>query len=313
MSAAVSAVVELEGVHVARGRRDVVHDIGLTVHAGEVVALLGPNGAGKSTLLEAIGGVIPARGALRRHGRVATVLQSPDLARRSVVGNVDLAQAWWGVPRGERRSRSMAALTELRADHLARRSSGALSGGERRRVHLARGLAVRPDLLLLDEPFAGLDPESHAALVEDSTTAFRASSSATVVVVHDRADAWALADRVVVLLDGAIAGEGTPERLLAEPPTAAVARFLGYDGSLHSGSTVTLTRPRHVVVDTAGDLEGTVLRVVRREDGARVQLRLEAGTVWCEVTRDGVEPVRLTVDDVVRVRIVGGVTFGDGE
>jgi ABC-type sulfate/molybdate transport systems ATPase subunit len=307
----VNTVLEIEGVSVTRARRDVVHDVSLAVASGDVVALLGPNGAGKSTLLEAIGGVIPGRGVIRRTGRVATVLQSPDLARRSVVSNIDLAQAWWGVPRGERRARSLAALTELRVDHLSRRYAGALSGGERRRVHLARGLAVRPDLLLLDEPFAGLDPESHAALVEDSTTAFRSASSATVVVVHDRADAWALADRVIVMLDGRIVADGTPERLLAEPPTASVARFLGYDGSLRSGNTVTLTRPRHVAVDEDGDQEATVLRVVRREDGARVQLGLPAGTVWCEVTRSGVEPVRLVAGDVVRARVLGGVTFRD--
>jgi ABC-type sulfate/molybdate transport systems ATPase subunit len=305
----VTALLELEGVTVSRGRREVVRDVSLTVDAGQVVALLGPNGAGKSTLLEAVGGVIPSQGALRRHGRVATVLQSPGLARRSVVGNVDLAQAWWGVPRAERRARSQEALATLRVDHLARRYAGALSGGERRRVHLARGLAVRPDVLLLDEPFAGLDPENHAALVEDSTTAFRREGAATVVVVHDRADAWALADHVVVLLDGRVAGEGSPERLLSDPPTAAVARFLGYDGSLRSGNTVTLTRPRHVAIDAEGDQEATVLRVVRREDGARVRLRLPAGTVWCDVARDGAEPVRLAEGDVVRARILGGVTF----
>src|SRR5262249_35358973 len=146
----------------------------------------------------------------------------------------------------------------LRVDHLAKRYAGSLSGGERRRVHLARGLAVRPDLLLLDEPFAGLDPESHAALIEDSTTAFRRSGSATLVVVHDRADAWALADRLLVLLDGRVAAAGAPERLLAEPPSAAVARFLGYDGSLRTGDGITLTRPPHVVVDEDGELDATV-------------------------------------------------------
>ena len=205
----------------------------------------------------------------------------------------------------------MAALTELRADHLDGRFSGALSGGERRRVHIARGLAVRPDLLLLDEPFAGLDAESHAALVEDSTSAFRGSSAATVVVVHERADAWALADRVAVLLDGSLAAVDSPERLLAEPPSAAVARFLGYDGQLRSGDQLTLTRPAHVVVGGDGELEATVLRVVRREDGARVQLRLDAGVVWAEVRRSGADPVRLAVGDVVGVDVVGGVRFPD--
>ncbi len=283
----------------------------LTVEAGEVVALLGPNGAGKSTLLEAVGRVIPARGTIRRHGRVATVLQAPGLARRSVVANVDLAQAWWGVPRGERRTRSLAALAELRADHLVRRPAAALSGGERRRVHLARGLAVRPDLLLLDEPFAGLDAESHAALVEDSTTALREASSATVLVTHERADAWALADRVVVMLEGRVEAVGRPAELLAAPPSAAVARFLGYDGSLRSGGQVTLTRPRHVALDPAGDLEATVLRVVRQEDGARVQLGLEAGTVWARAGHDGPGDTGLDVGERVRVRLLGGATFRD--
>ena len=307
-----TAALDLEQVTVRRGKREVVRDVSLTVADGEVLAVLGPNGAGKSTLLEAIGGVIPARGTIARQGRVATVLQSPGLARRSVVANVDLAQAWWGVARRERRSRSMAALTELRADHLAKRFAGALSGGERRRVHLARGLAVRPDLLLLDEPFAGLDQESHAALVEDSTTAFRGSSAATIVVLHDRADAWALADRVAVLLDGRLVAVGEPEQLLAAPPTAAVARFLGYDGCLQAGDSVTLTRSPHVAIDDAGDLDATVLRVVRREDGARVQLQVPSGTVWAEVRRTGADPVGLAVGDVVRARLLGGVTFREG-
>ena len=304
-----SAVLELEGVNVSRGRREVVHDVSLAVEPGEVVALLGPNGAGKSTLLEAIGEVIASSGTIRRGGRVATVLQSPGLARRSVRANVDLAQSWWGVPRRERRERSLAALRELRADHLATRYAGSLSGGERRRVHLARGLAVRPDVLLLDEPFAGLDPESHSALAEDSTTALRSVEGATVVVLHDRADAWALADRVVVMLDGRVVATDTPERLLAAPPSADVARFLGYDGSLRAGSTVTLTRAPHVVLDPDGEQDATVLRVVRQEDGFRVQLGLEAGTVWSRVTRDGAEPARVAPGDRVRVRIVGGVTF----
>jgi ABC-type proline/glycine betaine transport system ATPase subunit len=145
--------------------------------------------------------------------------------------------------------------------------------------------------------------------VEDSTIALRTAASATVVVVHERADAWALADRVAVLLDGRLAALDTPEKLLAEPPSATVATFLGYDGRLRSGGTVTLTRARHVAVVDDGDLEATVLRVVRREDGARVQLGLDAGTVWTQVDRDGAEPIRLAPGDRVRARLLGGVTF----
>ena len=211
-----------------------------------MVAVLGPNGAGKSTLLEAIGGVLPAAGTIRRDGRVATVLQSPGLARRSARANVELALAWWGVPRGERRGRGR----WRRSTRAARRPPG--QPVRRRRCRAASGAGSTwpagspygPTCCCSTSRSPGLDPETHAALVEDAASALRIGAAAPVLVVHDRADAWALADRLVVLLDGRIAADGPPARLLADPPTAEVARFLGYDGSLRSGDTVTLTRCR---------------------------------------------------------------------
>jgi ABC-type multidrug transport system ATPase subunit len=299
-------VATLRGVTVKRGRRTVIEGLDLDLAAGEVVALLGPNGAGKSTLVEAIGGVIaPAGGTITRHGRVATVLQTPGLASRTVRANVDLAQSWWGVPRGERRGRTDDALSRLRATHLAKRQAAALSGGERRRVHLARGLAVRPDLLLLDEPFAGLDPETHEALVQDTSTALRDAARAVLVVLHERADAWALADRVVVLVDGRIAADGAPETLLTEPPSAEVARFLGYDGLLtEPDGTRVLTRAAWVRVDEHGEIEATVTRALRLQDGTRVELATDRGTL------SSVHPdARIVVGDRVRVRLEHAVRF----
>ena len=116
---------------------------------------------------------------------------------------------------------------------LAERHAHTLSGGEARRVHLARVLAVRPDVLLLDEPFAGLDPTARADVLYDLAAILRDADRATCVVVHDRAEAWALADRVLVLLDGRIAAAGPPEQVLDRPPSPAVARFLGFGGELH--------------------------------------------------------------------------------
>ncbi|GAB2445590.1 ABC transporter ATP-binding protein [Nocardioides hungaricus] len=276
----------------------------LDVERGEIVAVLGPNGAGKSTLIEAIGGVLPHDGAVAVDGRVATVMQMPGLARRSVRANVELALAWWGVPRRDRRDRAGEALCRMRADHLAKRYAGSLSGGERRRVHLARGVALRPDVLLLDEPFAGLDPTAHAALAEDTASALRTAEGAVIVVLHDRADAWAMADRVVVMLDGEIAAVAPPECLLANPPSVEVARFLGYDGSVVTGEWTTLTRPPDVRLDPEGDLGGTITRVVRTEDGARVEVRTDRGTV------QALHPnATVVVGDAVRVRVLGGVRF----
>jgi len=290
---------------VRRGEREVVRDVSVELRAGEVVALLGPNGAGKSTLLDALSGALhPARGQIERHGRVAVALQSPDLARRSVLANVTLALAWWGVPRPERARRAREALRMIGAEHLAGRPAGALSGGERRRVHLARAIAVRPDILLLDEPFAGLDAEVRATLLEDAVSAVRSTSRATLIVVHDRAEAWALADRLLVLIGGELVAAGPPRELLEHPPTPAVARFLGFDGSLDEGGETLLTRPAHVMLDPDGPLRGRVTRAVPLEDGVRLELELEHGRLYTVVPLPAPQ-----LGDTVRVRLSGGVRF----
>jgi ABC-type nitrate/sulfonate/bicarbonate transport system ATPase subunit len=296
------------GLCARRSGVEVLHDVDLAIDPGEVVAVLGPNGAGKSTLLEALGGVTaPAAGTVQRAGRVATARQSPDLARRTAQANVELALAWWGVARAERPERARAALAALHAEHLADRPAPSLSGGERRRVHLARAVALRPDVLLLDEPFAGLDPATRADLLDDVTSALRSSARAVVVVVHDRAEAWALADRLIVLLDGRLAAQGPPRQVLDAPPTRAVARFLGFTGELHDGRDVLLVRPAHVALDEAGDVAARVTRLVALEDGARAELDTERGRIAVLVPVPGP-----AVGDVVRVRITGGVRFPSG-
>jgi ABC-type sulfate/molybdate transport systems ATPase subunit len=295
------------GLHVRRGRTDVLHGVDVSVVPGEIVAVLGPNGAGKSTLLNTLNGTIrPVQGRVERHGRVATLLQTPGLARRSARANVELAMAWWGVPHSQRRNRSADALDRMQAGHLARRPAQALSGGEQRRIHLARAVAVAPDVLLLDEPFDGLDPQTHAELRDDTAAALRSGDAAAVVVLHDRSDAWAMADRIVVLLDGRVHADGPPQAILDQPPTAAVARFLGYDGELRSERGVLLTRRVHVRIDPAGPLAGRVGRVVRIEDGQHVRVDLDRGRLWATHRGDAVH-----VDDVVRLQVDGGAEFAD--
>ena len=292
-------------VSVRRGKRVVVSGASLELRAGEIIALLGPNGAGKSTLLGALAGALePAGGQIECHGRVAIALQSADLARRSVLANVTAALAWWGVPRAERPARARQALEGMGAAHLAQRQAPTLSGGERRRVHLARVMAVEPDILLLDEPFAGLDAEVRATLLEDALSALRSDTRATLVVVHDRAEAWALADRLLILIDGRLVADGTPRELLEHPPSPGVARFLGYDGAIRDGAETVLTRPPHVALDPAGRYEATVTRATALEDGFRLELTLSSGRVYA------VAPLPAPrVGDTVRLRIEGGVRF----
>ena len=299
--------VLLAGEHVSvhRGAREVVHDVSVELRAGELVALLGPNGAGKSTLLDALGGVLaPSQGRIERHGRVAIALQSPDLARRSVLANVTLALGWWGVPRPERTDRAREALAAMGAGHLAQRPAGSLSGGERRRVHLARAIAVAPDVLMLDEPFAGLDAETRANLLQDAVSVLRCATRATLVVVHDRAEAWALADRLLILIGGELVAGGPPRELLERPPSALVARFLGFDGALRDGGETLLTRPAHVMIDPVGPLQGRVTRAVALEDGVRLELEFEHGRLYTVAPIPAPRP-----GDSVRVRVDGGARF----
>ena len=216
-----------------------------------------------------------------------------------------LALAWWGVPRAERAERAREALRAIGAEHLARRRPRPLSGGERRRVHLARAIAVRPDVLMLDEPFAGLDAEVRANLLEDALSALRSTDRATLVVVHDRAEAWALADRLLILIDGRLVAAGPPRELLEQPPSVAVARFLGFDGSLEDGDELLLTRPR---ARRARPGRPARARASRARSRSRTASGSSSSSTTAGCTRSPRSPPRVP-GTAVRVRVDGGARF----
>jgi len=171
-------------------------------------------------------------------------------------------------------------------------------------VHLARALALQADALLLDEPFAGLDAPARAELLYDAASALRDERRATLVVVHDRAEAWALADRVVVLLDGAVAADGPAAEVFGTPPTPAVAEFVGFAGRLEEPGRLRLLRPQDVAIDDDGPLRARVTRLVPVEDGVRVELALDHGRLVALAAAPGPQP-----GAEVGVRLLGGVTF----
>ncbi|MGW0667644.1 heme ABC transporter ATP-binding protein [Streptomyces sp. NPDC002746] len=219
-------VAEVSGLRVRLGGRQVLDSVGLTVHAGEVLALVGPNGAGKSTLLAALAADLPAAsGTVRIDGRPVDDWSAAELAlRRAVLPQsaalsfpfpvadvVRMGRApWAGTEREDEDDpavRAAMAATEVTA--FAARPFSALSGGERARVALARVLAQRAPLLLLDEPTAALDLR-HQELVLRICRERAAAGDAVVVVLHDLGLAAAYADRAAVLHDGRIAVAGPP-------------------------------------------------------------------------------------------------------
>jgi ABC-type multidrug transport system ATPase subunit len=302
---AAETVLRARDLSVRRGGAEALAGVDLELRRGEVTVVLGPNGAGKSTLLAALAGLLPrASGEVECSGRLASAGQVAALARRSVRANVELALAWWGVPRAERRARAERALAALGAEHLAGRRASTLSGGEARRVHLARVLAVEPDVLLLDEPFAGLDPSVRADLLYAVVDILRDPRRATCLVVHDRAEAWALADRVIVLLDGRVVADGPPADALKRPPTPEAARFLGFDGEIADGGGLMMLRPGHVVLDPAGPLAARVARRIPVEEGVRLELELPGGRISAIAPLPGP-----AVGEEVRLRTTGGVRF----
>jgi ABC-type sulfate/molybdate transport systems ATPase subunit len=298
-------VLSAAALVVGRGDRVLIDSLDLELRRGEVVAVLGPNGVGKSTLLAVLAGLLPAAGgSLEHHGRVAAALQAPALARRSVRANAEAALAWWGVPRAERRARADAALARLGAERLAERPAGELSGGEARRVHLARALALDADALLLDEPFAGLDAPTRADLLHDAAAVLRDPRRATLLVLHDRAEAWALADRLLILLDGRLAAEGPPAQVLEQPPSIAVAAFLGFSGRIQErDGSVRCLRPAQVALHPDGELAGSVRHRIPEQDGVLCEVAVDGGHVQVRAPHPGPregEAVRLMLEAGVR-------------
>ncbi|TQM13736.1 ABC transporter ATP-binding protein [Pseudonocardia kunmingensis] len=291
---------------VARGR-ELLHVPALDVAAGEALAVLGPNGAGKSTLLRALGhlGGLRSSGEVLLDGRpagprelrpaVAAVLQRPILQRGSVAANGAAGLRMRGVGRAEARERSAPWLDALGVGHLADRNARTLSGGEAQRVALARALAPEPRVLLLDEPFAGLDATTRADLLADLRAVLDGLDTAVLLVTHDRYEAAALAGTTALLVDGRIRQLGPTARVLDEPADVDCARLVGFTNVLPAAVTgragLLVARPEHcrAVRDGDGDVRvpGTVRRVVRLGGPTRVDVDTAAGTLACLAPGDG--------------------------
>ncbi|MFW6694287.1 ABC transporter ATP-binding protein [Streptomyces sp. MAR4 CNX-425] len=234
-------MLALDDVTVRYGDRAAVDAIRLDVAEHEIVCVLGPSGSGKSTLLRAVAGLQPvAAGRVLLGGRdlagvpahrrgVGLMFQDQQLfPHRDVGGNVAFGLRMHGTSRAAARERVASLLTLVGLPGAERRAVGALSGGEQQRVALARALAPSPQLLMLDEPLGQLDRSLRERLVVELRQLFGRLGTTVLAVTHDQGEAFALADRVVVMREGRVAQSGTPVEVWERPADEFVARFLGF-------------------------------------------------------------------------------------
>lgn len=289
-------LVELRDLAVTRDDALAVQDLSLTLAEGEILALLGPNGAGKSSLLLALAGLLePCCGELRFAGRVIAgralepyrreatlVFQEPLLLDTTVEANLAQGLRWRGFGKAERDARVRSAAERFGISHLLRRPARELSGGEAQRASLARACALKPRLLLLDEPFAALDPPTREALLHDLRANLEATGCTAVLATHDLMEALCLADTVAVLKEGRLVQHGPGSQVVNHPADAFVANFLGMETILDgevvaSGLGVFTARVEGREVIGAGDLTvGHEVTLGVRPENVTISLHGEA-------------------------------------
>ena len=238
-SVPVADALVLDGVGHRYGTTQAVADVSLRLAPGRVLALVGPSGCGKSTLLRLVAGLLtPSSGTVHLAGEDATRLRAERrrigyvpqsyalFPHLSVRDNVAYGLASQKVPRAERPARVQEALELTRMTPYADRAPSQLSGGQRQRVALARALAVRPRVLLLDEPLSALDPQLRDGMRRDLRGLLAAADCSTIIVTHDQAEALALADEVAVMRNGRLVQLDDVEGIWRRPVDPFVAEFV---------------------------------------------------------------------------------------
>lgn len=344
---AAGAHVQVRDLAVARGGQPVLEIERLELPAQAVTAVIGPNGSGKSTLVGTLQLLLrPQRGELLLGGepmgadavgtrrRMAAAFQQPLLLSMSVRSNVELPLRLRGLGRRERRERAERWLERFGVGHLGGRHARQLSGGEAQRVSLARAFAAGPELLLLDEPFAGLDAPTRAELIDDFAAILSETRPTTMLVTHDRDEALRLGDYAALLMEGRVRQWGTAREVFDRPVDAEAAAFVGMEnvwpaelaeataggavyraggvlaewvgtwagGDAPPAAGLVCVRPEQIRLGRPGAASGRncVEGIVReaRPAGAVVRVRLEGEpTVAVDVSRGAWEELGLAVGD----------------
>lgn len=286
-SATVPELIELAEVSKRYGQKAVVDRVSFTVARGEMLALLGGSGSGKTTTLKMINRLVePSSGRIRIDGREVSEGAPHDLRRSigyvlqevglfphmTVAENVAITPRLlgWDRSRIDERVRELLEMVDLDPAEVSARSPSQLSGGQRQRVGIARALCAGPRVMLLDEPFSGLDTRLREQIRDDTLHVLKHSGAATLMVTHDPEEAMFMADRIAVMRDGHVEQDGRPVDVYGTPASAFVAAFFGQVNiwrGVVAGGAVDTPIGR---VAAPGLAEGSAAEVVVRPEGMKL-------------------------------------------
>ncbi len=250
------AYLKLDKLTLAYGDTVAVKDLDLTIRKGELVALLGPSGCGKTTTMRSIAGLLnPSSGRITLDGsditrvsankrNVGLVFQSYALfPHLTVYANVAFGLRLKGIGGKDLDGKVSAGIKSVGLAKFADRKPAELSGGQQQRVALARSMVMEPKVLLLDEPLSNLDARLRLEMRAELQRVQKETGVTMIFVTHDQIEALALADRIVVMLNGGIEQVGTPEEIYNKPVSAFVADFVGFENvfALKNGKLATST------------------------------------------------------------------------
>ena len=327
-----TTAAEFVGVTQRFGDFTAVDDIHLAIPAGQLTTLLGPSGCGKTTSLRMLAGYTqPTSGRIMIAGQDATrtpperrglgmVFQSYALfPHMTVAENVGYGLKLRKVAAPERRRRVEESLDLVGLGHLAASRPKKLSGGQQQRVALARAIAIRPTLLLLDEPLSNLDARLRVQMRAEIRRIQSETGLTVVLVTHDQDEALEMSDRMVLMRDGRIMQEGAPVDVFTAPANRFVAEFLGYENFVTTADgTVSTVRPEHLRIGPAGTADGFALdgvvadvayrgvdRLVTVEtaDASGATVRLVADVRDDDLTARPGERVTVSAPDVRLIRL----------
>ena len=233
-------MIVIRNLLIQRNGRDALKIDSLEIKRGETLAVVGPNGAGKSTFLLALANLLkPASGEIIFNNRsikdwddleyrrkIAFVFQDPLLMDMSVQENIALGMKFRGMTKAESHARVIKWSKALGVESLLKRRAGQLSGGEAHRVSLARAFVLNPDLLLMDEPFAAIDPPTRAQLLKDVAKVLLHDDRTTIFVTHNLKEAARFGGRMAVFINGELKQVGKPIQIKAKPADKSVKDFL---------------------------------------------------------------------------------------